>query len=357
MNVNYTLTGSESGGTQILVVINGRSRTINENHPFFTDIRDKLFAREFDGLERLVDAQTVILKSLSSRVSLVGDTIHYNGQPLYSKLADTIISFFRAGRDFTPLVRFLERLMLNESLNSRTQFYEFLDAHNFSITEDGHFLAYKGVQQDFRAITRGPGIVNGIEQGSNAYLDNTPGNVLEMTRSQVVDDPNVACDVGLHVGAWSYARGFGPQVVECKIDPADVVSVPRDSSFQKIRVCRYVVLRAVTEEVNHEERYDVADDFFAWLDIRREGYTRKGRMGASYEHLAEQYLEAQEQVGTDREALLSLASELDFAHESKSVYRYHVDALLAGEEDEEDDSEYEVDEDDFWGYGPDKTDY
>ena len=34
----------------------------------------------------------------------------------------------------------------------------------------------------------------------------------------------------------------GDQVVVCKVNPRDVVSVPTDSNFGKLRVCRYEVV-------------------------------------------------------------------------------------------------------------------
>lgn len=48
----------------------------------------------------------------------------------------------------------------------------------------------------------------------------------------------------VHVGSKSYASSFsnGGKVVICKINPADVVCVPYDSSQQKMRVCKYVVV-------------------------------------------------------------------------------------------------------------------
>jgi hypothetical protein len=351
MKVTYTLTGSESGGTQILVVIDGSSHTVTEGHPFFHEIRDSLLARDFEDLPRLVDARSTIIGALSSRVTIVGDLLHYNGKPLYSRLTDTIVSFVRAGRNFRPLVAFLERLMHNESDNSRLQLYEFLEIHDFSITTDGHFLAYKGVNTDFTARTRGPGIVNGVEFGPNTNLDNSPGNVLEMIRQEVVDDPTVACDRGLHAGTWSYARSFGPQVVEVKIDPADVVSVPNDCNHQKIRVCRYVVTRAVEAEVNHESRYSVVSDFIAWLDAARQAYTHKARMAGSYEILANRFLESlvSPLLADEVDALRSFSAEMDAGHSSKAVYRYHVDALVDAYNETEmrEDPEYEDEEDDY----------
>ncbi|MDQ2739570.1 MAG: hypothetical protein M3Y35_13360, partial [Actinomycetota bacterium] len=47
---------------------------------------------------------------------------------------------------------------------------------------------------------------------------------------------------GLHVGTFEYAKNFGHKLLICSVNPRDVVSVPRDCGFQKLRTCRYTVL-------------------------------------------------------------------------------------------------------------------
>ena len=97
------------------------------------------------------------------------------------------------------------------------------------LTEDGCFLAYKGVSEDYKDVHSGS-------------IDNSPGAIVSMSRNKISDDPNEGCHVGLHVGAIEYAGSFGPRVVICKVSPEHVVCVPRDNSFQKMRVCEYEVI-------------------------------------------------------------------------------------------------------------------
>jgi len=55
----------------------------------------------------------------------------------------------------------------------------------------------------------------------------------------------VACHEGYHVGALSYAQGFGHggrRIVIVRVGPENVVCVPYDSSEQKMRVCEYTVV-------------------------------------------------------------------------------------------------------------------
>lgn len=336
MNISYTITGSEEAGTQILLVVNGKAHTITENHPNFEEIRVSLIGSDFFGIEELVNVGASIMAQLSDNVTLVGNTIHYKGQPLYDALSKTVLDLFRSGQDVSSLVNFMERLIVNPDLNSRLQLYEFLNRHTLPITEDGYFLAYKGLLPDFTSVHAGPGFVNGVYY--NGHLDNSPGNVLEMLRSEVTNDPDVACATGLHGGAWKYARDFGNVVVEVQIDPADVVSVPKDANFQKLRVSKYKVLRQVTEENENifipNEKPDYREDFLECLGDIAENYTRKGRVAHSYRELADRVInEHYEEYGyqLDQEEIdgfYAVAKELDENHKAYKVYRYHIDELL-----------------------------
>jgi hypothetical protein len=53
------------------------------------------------------------------------------------------------------------------------------------------------------------------------------------------------------VGALGYVNSFrqGGKIVICKVDPADVVCVPYDSSQQKMRVCKYLVVGFFTGQL------------------------------------------------------------------------------------------------------------
>lgn len=336
MNISYTITGSEETGTQILLVVNGKAHTVTENHPNFEEIKVNLIESNFFGLEELVDVGASIMAQLSDNVTLVGNTIHYKGQPLYDALAKTVLDLFRSGQDVSNLVNFMERLIVNPDLNSRLQLYEFLNRHTLPITEDGFFLAYKGLRSDFTSVHSGPGFVNGVYY--NGHLDNSPGNVLEMLRSEVTNNPDVACATGLHGGAWRYASGFGQVVVEVKIDPADVVSVPKDSNFEKLRVSKYTVLRQVTEQNANlyipNEKPDFRGDFLECLSDIADNYTRKGRVANSYRELADRVVaEHYEEYGyqldqAEIDGFYAVAKELDEAHKAYKVYRYHIDELL-----------------------------
>lgn len=196
-----------------------------------------------------------------------------NGEPLDATLTRVLFDTVQSGDNGASLVNFAKRLYNNPSRKSRDQLYNFINVNGVTIDEDGFIIGYKGVTTvdgNYVSIHSGPGTVNDVEF-VNAQLPNNVGDVVTLNRRLIDDDSNRGCSVGLHVGTYEYASAFGNGVtLTVKVDPADVVSVPNDCSFQKVRVSRYEVL-ATTEEkflgavwdgVSHN--YTVASD---WADV------------------------------------------------------------------------------------------
>ena len=73
-----------------------------------------------------------------------------------------------------------------------------------------------------------------------------------MPRFKVDDNCDEGCSQGLHVGSITYVKSYGSpgdKVIICKIDPADVVSIPLDSDHQKMRCCKYEVVAEYAEDL------------------------------------------------------------------------------------------------------------
>lgn len=164
--------------------------------------------------------------------TVTGEKIFYKGEPLPVGMNQRIVACAGEGKDPTFLFRFWENLQLNPSKRSVDQLWDFLKHLGIPVTEDGCFLAYKGVRSDWKDVYSGT-------------IDNKVGALVDYPRNKISDDPREACHEGLHVGAISYARTFGDsdnRVVICKVNPKDVVSVPYDYSCMKMRVCHYEVV-------------------------------------------------------------------------------------------------------------------
>lgn len=155
-------------------------------------------------------------------------------------LSDTIARYRREGRDPSNLIKFMHRLAKNPSERSREQLFQWAAAKDLTIDNDGFVVGFKGVGNDLKSIKEGTASVNGEEV--TGKIPNRPGDVLTMDRDKVEDDPTKGCSYGLHIGTYSYAKSWGSLLLKVRFDPADVVSVPLDSSFAKLRVCRYEVI-------------------------------------------------------------------------------------------------------------------
>ena len=84
-----------------------------------------------------------------------------------------------------------------------------------------------------------------------------------MKRRQVCDDHTQGCSSGLHVGTFEYASrwaGSTGVVVLVKFNPSNIVSVPSDCEFEKMRVSDYEVISIAREQLE-EAVYDESEDF------------------------------------------------------------------------------------------------
>jgi hypothetical protein len=260
--IPYHLVGAEDGDQTLTVFLPGESPIpISGDHPNFQEILEESQAEDPDvqAIQDLADPSITVanhLTPLSERVKVYGGHVYFDGDEVKSAITDHIVRLMDEGaawgeNGWKALVAFLENLANNPVEHSQHRLYGWLAARDFTISEDGCILAYKGVNRDSYGVLRsshsGPGIVNNV--AVNERLDNTPGNVVEIERSYVQHSPSVGCSTGLHAGTFDYANSFGSVVVLVKIDPRDVVSVPTDCGDQKVRVCRYEVVKVVSEQL------------------------------------------------------------------------------------------------------------
>lgn len=176
--------------------------------------------------------------SLTYNMEYSGGVVLYNGEVLANYAVNKLIDLLEAGLDHTPLTLFIDNLMQNPSKRVVDDLYRFLEKGRMPITEDGFFLAYKKVREDYKDI-------------HSAKFVNSVGTWHEMPRNQVDEDASRTCSVGFHVCSYDYlpqfAGGKGERVVVCKVNPADVVAIPADYNDTKMRVYRYEVIDEVTD--------------------------------------------------------------------------------------------------------------
>jgi hypothetical protein len=260
----HTLVSNAEGTeSNITVFVPGLDQPLvaHSSHPNFKAIVAAVLDGERDGIEDLFDtAQTVARKfeRLSERVTVANGQVYFDGDLIDNSLTTQIVRVLNEDGDdgwslpkWHGLVNFMENVQTNPDEHSREQLYEWLARRDFTITDHGYIVGYKGVRRDgegYRSISSGsePVLVestDGTSEVRRGRIYQQVGDTVSMARSLVEADPSVGCHVGLHVGTFDYARSFGGGLtLEVHVNPRDVVSVPTDCDAAKVRACSYTIV-------------------------------------------------------------------------------------------------------------------
>lgn len=251
----------------VAIFYNGILKQAADTHPNFSRIVEGYQeGMDPDDLIELFDVEATVrdaFAKLSDRVTVEHGEVLMDGKPCEPVISRQILRLLDEGAPVEPLVKFMERLDANPSQHSRAQAFAWFNNHDFPIDDDGGVIAYKGVAGNatdgYVSCASGQAWVNGVEH--NGQIPNAVGDIVTMPRSEVADNPAASCSVGLHVGTYAYAQSYARgAMLEVKVDPADVVSVPHDAAGEKIRVCKYEVLDIVTfENTNAYSGTEVAE--------------------------------------------------------------------------------------------------
>jgi hypothetical protein len=221
-------------------------RAIPASHPNFEQIRECLERGcDWNDVKDLVDLPSAIVTYTKGRIKVVDDELFFDEQPVHNALAGRILNLISDKMEATaqPLINFMEKVHENPSMRAVEGLYEWLEKANLPITEDGDFIAWKIVREDYRDIYTG-------------RFDNSIGSVVEVARNAVDEDPDRTCSSGLHFCSSGYLPHYGTssgsRVVVVKIHPRDVVAFPRDYNTAKGRACRYEVIGEVDREAAPE---------------------------------------------------------------------------------------------------------
>lgn len=261
MQVPYSITPDS-----ITVFCNGRIHTVlADRHTEYEELAEHLRGAEHDPdtIENLANREVFVSKKVVgvNGVEVKNGSVYYNGEPIHSTLTEKLLRLLDEGFDITPWVRFLSNLMQNPSYRSRESLYDFLEHFNAPITPEGNFIAFKRIRQDWTDVHTGK-------------FDNRVGTTVSMPRHMVDDDNRRTCSAGLHVCADEYLSGFATgsnyRTVVVEVCPSNVVSVPYDYNFSKMRCCEYKVLAEIDsgqiDDILDDEiySYDTYDEYYAF---------------------------------------------------------------------------------------------
>ena len=148
--------------------------------------------------------------------------------------SDPIIAFIKLLKDKgtidTEIERikpFLKNMFMNPFINAATEIYDYCKAMDFEITEDGYFIAYKNVRADLGSV---------YDNGRTKHVIGQPTKVDKFDTNRANE-----CSQGLHFCSRGFLSCYSGEVtLVMKINPADVVSIPRDYNHQKGRCREYI---------------------------------------------------------------------------------------------------------------------
>jgi hypothetical protein len=223
----------ECGDDTLNINLNGKMYVVDKTNTNYKNLLVELKKRHknFKKIETLLDIPKCVSKYTSGKVVVKNNKVFYNKEEVHSTLADLILRFISEGLNPRPWMKFMNNLMDNPSKWAVDSVVEFLTRKSLPITKDGCFIAYKTVRPDY------------YDWYSGTFL-NKVGAEFDMPRNKVDDDKLKDCSTGWHVGNLDYIRCFHSdgKILTVKVNPRDVISVPQDSTCDKIRVCHYKVI-------------------------------------------------------------------------------------------------------------------
>lgn len=225
--------------------VDGSTKTIHKGNKNFDTIKTSLENGDFETALQYIDIPTHIETMSEGNVIYRDSKLLWKNEEVNTYLAERIVKLIQTASEeetnvnkASKYMKFLDKLHENTSNRVYEQCFQFLEHHGFNIDDDGDILAYKRVSSELYDLWSGT-------------VKYTIGSVVEMPRRDVSDDPNDSCASGLHFCTLRYVNAYmsssGGKIILMKIDPRDVVSVPK-SETSKGRCCKLKVLNVYRDD-------------------------------------------------------------------------------------------------------------
>jgi predicted CopG family antitoxin len=182
-------------------------------------------------------------KTIENRVMAGGmvevdnGTFIFNGYIIPEKLAMLLDTVYVSESSVTQISNFIENMAQNPRQEIYNELFDFLSDNDMPLTEDGCFLAYKRVRDDFKDFYTGK-------------KDYSVGSVVRETASNVDTNRHNTCSTGLHFCSRDYLPHYHSnrgKIIVVKVNPRDVAAIPKDYSNAKGR-CSMLEVISVLED-------------------------------------------------------------------------------------------------------------
>lgn len=216
------------------VLIDGKNVAMDSTHPSFNKLKKALKAKDWKEVPKLISLAAKVAVESKGAIKIKDNEVFYKGRVVHSSLTKRMIDMLRAGKSIKHMVTFMDNLYKNPfgevTIN---ELFDFLQRNNLPITDDGHFMAYKSVN-------------DGYMDAYSGKIDNSVGQYIMMPSKKADLNQRTACSYGFHMCARKYLSGFHNgknHLMKVKVNPKHVISVPFHE--EKVRAVAYEVIGEV----------------------------------------------------------------------------------------------------------------
>lgn len=193
--------------------------------------------QDIDEIRKLADVASYLVTMSFGRLEVDDcERLRLDGKVVDFGVTGHFLRVLREGYDIQPVVRFIERVAENPEEDLAQDLFAFLQAGNLPFTDDGCFLAFKRVRDDYFDF----------HSGTVHY---PVGGEVSIPRTECAKH-RTACGKGLHVCYFDYLpcfHGGRGRILICKVAPEDVTDIPSSGREFKLKCCRMEVLGEIPE--------------------------------------------------------------------------------------------------------------
>ncbi len=235
MQLSFTISNKS-----ITIFLAGDVFTVDVANPNYQPLADELKKpkdeRDLELIKELGNLRKQLQRLDVGRVTITETAILFDGIEVNNYLSRRMLELVREGFDPEIWATFMNNAYENPEDFAREELFEWIEKAEMPLTDDGHFLAFKKVRNNYKDVHSGK-------------FDHSIGCLLEMDRDLCDTNRNRTCSTGFHFCSQDYLSSFGgDRVMVVKVNPRDVTSIPSDYDLAKGRCCRYEVIAELTSD-------------------------------------------------------------------------------------------------------------